>query len=153
MNSANLKDDLRLVNRMIGSSGRLTQELDRRMKSEFSLSLAKYDVLMVIDRSESGEITMSNLSRELLVSNANMTGMTSRLQSDGLVEKKSLPSDRRIFSVALTEEGKRKLLEAGNKHCIWIRELMACIDCNEADYMNSLLDKLDRQLEEFSQDQ
>jgi len=77
------------MNRIIGNSSKLMQELNHRMKHELSLSLAKYEVLLVINRAENGEITMSNLSRELLVSNANMTGMTSRLLVDGLVDKKS----------------------------------------------------------------
>lgn len=150
MNNQKINNDLRLMNRMICSSSRLTQEIDRRMKSEFSLSLAKYEVLIAIDSSEGGEITMSNLSRELLVSNANMTGMTTRLQADGLVEKKSMPSDRRIYSVELTDEGKTKLLQAVEKHNVWIKELMACVDSNEADFMNVFLDKIDRQVESFS---
>lgn len=140
----------RLMNRIIGNSSRLTQELNRRMKHELSLSLAKYEVLVAIQRAENGEITMSNLSRELLVSNANMTGMTSRLQVDGLVEKKSLPSDRRIYSVALTEEGIGRLEKAVEKHGIWIRELMACVDSDEVNFMNNFLDKMDRQADYFS---
>lgn len=142
----------RLLNRMIGNSSRLTQELNRRMKQEFALSLAKYDVLLAIQRAEGGEITMSNLSRELLVSNANMTGMTTRLQADGLVDKKSLPSDRRIYSVALTEEGRDRLEKAHGKHGTWILELMACVDGDEVDFMNGFIDKMDRQAEYFSED-
>lgn len=141
----------RLMNRIIGNSSRLTQELNRRMKHELSLSLAKYEVLMAIQRAENGEITMSNLSRELLVSNANMTGMTSRLQNDGLVEKNSLPTDRRIYSVALTEEGLGRLEKAVVKHGIWIRELMACVDNDEVNFMNNFLDKMDRQADYFSE--
>lgn len=140
----------RLMNRMIGNSSRLMQELNRRMKQEFSLSLAKYEVLVAIDRSEGGEITMSNLSRELLVSNANMTGMTTRLQSDGLVNKQSQPTDRRIYSVALTSDGNDRLKVAMEKHGIWIRELMACVDGEEVSFMNSFLDKMDREADHFS---
>ena len=95
---------------------------------------------------------MSNLSRELLVSNANMTGMTTRLQTAGLVVKKSLPSDRRIYSVALTDEGRDKLKKAEEKHGVWIRELLACVDGGEVDFMNSFLDKMDRQAKHFSED-
>ncbi|MBT5187788.1 MAG: MarR family transcriptional regulator [Kordiimonadaceae bacterium] len=141
----------KLMNRMIGNSSRLMQELNRRMKQEFSLSLAKYEVLVVIDRANDGEITMSNLSKELLVSNANMTGMTARLQSDGLVEKKSLPADRRIYSVTLTQEGRDKLKLAMEKHGLWIRELMACVDGEEVNFMNSFLDKMDRQADYLSE--
>jgi DNA-binding MarR family transcriptional regulator len=140
----------RLLSRMIDNSSRLTQELNRRMKQEFSLSLAKYDVLVVIEKADGNKITMSNLSRELLVSNANITGMTSRLQADGLVDKKAFPSDRRIYSVGLTDEGKSRLEKASKKHSLWTKELMACIDSEEVNLMNGLLDKMDRQTNYFA---
>ncbi len=139
----------RLMNRMVNNSSRLTQELNRRMKKELSLSLAKYKALVVIDHAPDGEITMSNLSRELLVSNANMTGMSARLQSDGLIEKKALPADRRIFSVKLTAKGKDIVEQAVEKHGEWIRELMACVDNDEVNFMNEFLDKMDRQSKYF----
>lgn len=139
----------RLMNRLIGNSSRFTQELNRRMQSELSLSLAKYEVLLVIGRAPDGEITMSNLSRELLVSNANMTGMSTRLQADGLVDKKTLPSDRRIFSVALTEKGKKILEKADEKHGIWIRELLSSVETDEINFMNNFLDKMDKQSDYF----
>lgn len=137
------------MNRIIDNSSRFTQELNRRMQSELSISLAKYEVLIVIDRAPDGVITMSNLSRELLVSNANMTGMSTRLQAVGLVDKKALPTDRRIFSVALTEKGKSVLKDANEKHGIWIRELLASVDVDEVDFMNKFLDKMDKQSEYY----
>ncbi|MEZ5759418.1 MAG: MarR family transcriptional regulator [Emcibacteraceae bacterium] len=135
----------KLMSRMIGNSYRLTQELDRRMKQAFSMSLAQYEVLLAIDCTEGGQITMSNLSRTLNVSNANMTGMTARLQASGLLKKKSLPTDRRIYSVALTEEGKSRLSEAIEKYNIWINELMSFADGEEVDLMNSFLEKMENQ--------
>ncbi|MDG1996395.1 MAG: MarR family transcriptional regulator [Emcibacteraceae bacterium] len=140
----------RLLSRMISNSNRLTQDLNQRMKQETSLSIAKYDVLRAIEKADGGKITMSNLSKELLVSNANMTGMTSRLQADGLVNKKVLPSDRRIYSVELTSEGKIRLEKASKIYDLWTKELMANIDNNEVIFMNGLLDKLDRQTDDFS---
>lgn len=142
---------VQLMNRMTGISNRLTQELNHRMKQELSLSLAKYEVLLAIDRSESGQVTMSNLSRKLLVSNANMTGMTGRLQIDGFVEKKSLASDRRIFSVALTRNGKNVLQKAEIKHKEWVDDLMASLNAEEVSVLNKLFGKLDKEIEQFSE--
>ena len=85
----------------------------------------------------------SRLTQEL---NRRMT------QTAGLVVKKSLPSDRRIYSVALTDEGRDKLKKAEEKHGVWIRELLACVDGGEVDFMNSFLDKMDRQAKHFSED-
>ena len=156
MNTTKVDSDVcqktKLMNRMIGNSNRLIQEINRRMKSETGLSLAKYEVLLVVHGAEDSEITMSNLSRELLVSNANMTGMTTRLQADGLVEKKPLQSDRRIYSVTLTDEGRSRLEKAIEKHEIWVEELMACVDGDDVENINRVLDKMDRQAELFSQE-
>ena len=66
------------MKRIIGNSNFLVQELNRRMKQELSLTPANYEVLMAIKLSGNSEITMSDLSRKLSVSNANMTGMTKR---------------------------------------------------------------------------
>lgn len=76
------------MKRIIGNSNFLVQELNRRMKQELSLTPAKYEVLMAIKLSGNSEITMSDLSRKLSVSNANMTGMTKRLNKEGLIDKK-----------------------------------------------------------------
>ena len=131
-----------LMTRMIGTCNQITQDLTRRMMDELSLSLAKYEVLLAVNSADNGEITMSNLSRELNVSNANMTGMTSRLQSDGFLEKRSLPTDRRIYSVALTEAGRDILEKAKVKYDLWIGELMAKFEEDTVQDFNGLLDKL-----------
>ena len=141
-----------LLSRLLGNYSRLSQELNSRMSKELSLSLAKYEVMLTIDRSPSGEMTMSNLSRELMVSNANMTGMTSRLLSDGYVEKKVLPADRRVYSVALTGKGRNILKAAHKKHGNWTRELMDCFAEEEVELMNGFLDKMEKQTDCFSKE-
>ncbi|NOZ65905.1 MAG: MarR family transcriptional regulator [Alphaproteobacteria bacterium] len=90
---------LKLWVRMLGSSTRVVQILNKRMKEHTPLTLAKFDVLVAIDRAPGGVITMSELSRMLLVSNANTTGMVSRLMKDGMVEKWG-PCPRTAVSIA-----------------------------------------------------
>lgn len=139
-----------LLNRMISNCNRITQELNRQMKQEISLTLAKYEALIAIKNSDDGQITMSNLSRELSVSNANMTGMTARLLKDELIEKKAYPKDRRIFSVALTDKGYEMLQKAQAKHGHWASEIFKNIDGNDLIFANGFIDKLDSNLEFFS---
>lgn len=132
----------KLMTRMIGTCNQITQDLTRRMMEELSLSLAKYEVLAAVNGADNGEITMSNLSRELNVSNANMTGMTSRLQSDGFLEKRSLPTDRRIYSVALTDAGREILEKAKIKYDLWVKELMSKLEEDAVQDINAFLDNL-----------
>ena len=149
-NNGGLPQKIVLMNRMILNSSRITQELNRRLKQELHLSIAKFEALIAIENATNNVITMSNLSKELQVSNANITGLTTRLQSDGLIQKQSLASDRRIYSVILTEKGQLKLEKAVEKHSSWMKELMACVENDEVDLMNDFLDKFDHQSEFFS---
>ncbi|MCF6195141.1 MAG: MarR family transcriptional regulator [Emcibacter sp.] len=124
---------LKLWVRMLGSSTRVVQILNKRMKEHTPLTLAKFDVLVAIDRAPGGVITMSELSRMLLVSNANTTGMVSRLMKDGMVEKWALPTDRRVYSVAMTSEGRKILKHAIAIHKGWVDELLGHIDADKID--------------------
>ena len=124
---------LKLWVRMLASSTRVSQLLNKRMKQNTVLTLAKFDVLVAIDRSPGGVITMSALSRMLLVSNANTTGMVSRLMTDGLVEKWALPTDRRVYSVAMTREGRKTLKHAIGIHKGWVDELLGSIEEDKID--------------------
>lgn len=118
---------LKLWVRMLASSTRVSQILNKRMREHTPLTLAKFDVLVAIDRAPGGVITMSELSRMLLVSNANTTGMVGRLMKDGLVEKWALPTDRRVYSVSMTSEGRRVLKNAIAVHKGWVDELLGGI--------------------------
>ncbi len=124
---------LKLWVRMLGSSTRVVQILNKRMKEHTPLTLAKFDVLVAIDRAPGGVITMSELSRMLLVSNANTTGMVSRLMKDGMVEKWALPTDRRVYSVAMTSEGRKILKHAIAIHKGWPDELLGHIAADKID--------------------
>ena len=132
----------KFLNRIIERSENLTKELNQKMNSEASISLAKYGVLMAIFNSEDDEITMSNLSSELMVSNANMTGMTTRLKNDGLIHKKALPTGKRIYTIALTDHGHETIKKASQCYENWVTELMSSIDEDEIDLINGFLDKL-----------
>jgi DNA-binding MarR family transcriptional regulator len=140
-----------LLNRMISNCNRITQELNRQMKNEMSLTLAKYEVLIAIKNSDDGQITMSNLSQKLSVSNANMTGMTGRLLKDELIEKKAFPKDRRIFSLALTDKGYEILEKAQEKYGHWTSEIFQNIDANDLMLANIFINKIDESLENFSE--
>ena len=132
----------KFLNRIIERSENLTKELNQIMNREASISLAKYDVLMAIFNSEDEEITMSNLSSELMVSNANMTGMTTRLKNDGVIHKKALPTDKRIYTIALTDYGHETIRNASQCYENWVTDLMSSIDEDEIDLINGFLDKL-----------
>ncbi|RWF97288.1 MAG: MarR family transcriptional regulator, partial [Mesorhizobium sp.] len=78
------KDRLRLWIRLLRASRTIEAELRERLKKEFDTTLPRFDVMAALYRSPEGML-MSDLSRFLLVSNGNITGIVDRLVSEGLV--------------------------------------------------------------------
>jgi len=131
---------LQLWASLLGSTMDIVHTLNKRMRRYTPLTLAKFDVLMAISQASDDVITMSELSRILMVSNANMTGMIRRLVRDGYVRKWALPTDRRVYGVALTSEGKDILEETKVIHHKWIEELIGSVQHED---MRGLINKLD----------
>ena len=67
---------------------------------------------------------MSDLSRFLLVSNGNVTGIVDRLVSEGLVTRARRNGDRRTSMVRLTEAGTAQFHALAAAHEAWIGELL-----------------------------
>ena len=61
--------ELRVWLRLLGCSVKMESILSQRLRKEFKTSLARFDVLAQLERFPDG-LTMSDLSRRLIVSNA-----------------------------------------------------------------------------------
>ena len=88
-----------------------------RGKLEDKMTLARFDLLASLNRND-GQ-TLASISRDLLVTAGNVTGLVDRAERDGHVERREEPSDRRVFRVYLTDEGRtliRSLLPLHSKH-------------------------------------
>ena len=84
--SKDSKERLRLWIRMLRASRTIEAELRERLRQEFDTTLPRFDVMAALYRAPEGML-MSSLSRFLLVSNGNVTGIVDRLVSEGLVTR------------------------------------------------------------------
>jgi DNA-binding MarR family transcriptional regulator len=82
---------------------------------------------------------MSHLSRFLLVSNGNVTGIVDRLVSDGLVVRAAREGDRRTSIVRLTAEGERVFAAMAAAHEGWIAELLGGVSKTDARRFSAML--------------
>ncbi len=82
---------------------------------------------------------MSEVSRFLMVSNGNVTGIVSRLVGDGLVIRAQRRDDRRTSIVRLTEKGRDRFEEMAAAHESWIDELLGGMTPEEADELSTRL--------------
>ena len=72
------RERLRLWIRLLRAARIVEGELRERLKREFDSTLPRFDVMSALYRERDGML-MSDLSRYLLVSNGNVTGIVDRL--------------------------------------------------------------------------
>jgi DNA-binding MarR family transcriptional regulator len=132
------KERLKLWIRLLRATHVVEAELRERLKREFATTLPRFDVMAALYRERSGML-MSDLSRYLLVSNGNVTGIVDRLVSEGLLVRARREGDRRTSIVRLTDEGVRRFERMARAHEGWIAELLAGIDEDEVRHLSGML--------------
>lgn len=132
------KERLRLWIRLLRASRTIEAELRERLKKEFDTTLPRFDVMAALYRVPEGML-MSDLSRFLLVSNGNVTGIVDRLVSEGLVTRARRNGDRRTSMVRLTEEGSKAFARIAAVHEGWVGELLGGVSDNEARQLAGML--------------
>jgi len=139
------KRSLRLWLRLLTCSHTVEQTIAQRLRDEFSSTLPRFDMLSALDRAGDTGLTMGEVSRMLMVSNGNVTGLAQRLKADGLIEH--LPgADRRVQRVRLTSQGRVRFAAMAAAHEHWIEALLADLTGAEADDLIRLLEQTKRSL-------
>jgi DNA-binding MarR family transcriptional regulator len=132
------KERLRLWLRLLRASRTIEAELRERLKREFDTTLPRFDVMAALYRAPEGML-MSDLSRFLLVSNGNVTGIVDRLVSEGLVLRARRNGDRRTSIVRLTRAGSDLFRTMAAAHEEWISELLSEVSDNDTRRLTAML--------------
>jgi DNA-binding MarR family transcriptional regulator len=115
---------LKLWLRLLSCTTRVEGVVRNRLRRDFATTLPRFDLLAQLEREPDG-LTMGELSRRLMVTGANVTGITDQLEAEGLVKRVMHPSDRRSIAVQLTASGRRQFRRMAVIHEQWIVELFA----------------------------
>jgi DNA-binding MarR family transcriptional regulator len=135
------KARLRLWLRLLQSTRKLETELRERLRLEFNITLPRFDVLAALFRKPEGML-MSELSRYLVVSNGNVTGIIDRLVADCLVMRTQRKGDRRTSIVRLTDQGHKDFEKMAKVHEVWVNELLGDISPEEAENLTHMLEQI-----------
>lgn len=135
------KRRLRLWLRLLRTTKRVESDLRDFLREDHDTTLPRFDVLAALDREENG-MKMSELSRRLLVSNGNVTGIVERLVLDGLVVRVPIDDDKRAMRVKLTPGGKSVFADMANGHETLINSLFSDLDNEALDAMAREFGKL-----------
>ncbi len=93
---------------------RLAEYLKREQAAVFKkygLTFTQYNMLRVLNSSQQGRNTLSNVSRTMLVAASNLSGLVKRLEKNDFIIRKADPHDERVTIVEITEKGRRTLKE------------------------------------------
>ncbi|PCI31545.1 MAG: MarR family transcriptional regulator [Alphaproteobacteria bacterium] len=127
--------------RLITNSNIIEKEIRNLFRSEFGVTLPRFDLMSALYR-EPGGLTMGELSKRMLVSNGNVTGIVERLQKEGLVKRWVLPTDRRIYSVGLTPKGRTDFTKMADRHKDWISDILCGLGDDDLSPMIQMMDQL-----------
>ncbi|HEX7136948.1 MAG TPA: MarR family transcriptional regulator [Vicinamibacterales bacterium] len=136
---------LKLWLRLLSCTTRIEGVIRNRLRTEFATTLPRFDLLAQLERDPDG-MTMGELSQRLMVTGANVTGVTDQLEAEGLVRRAAHPSDRRAFTVHLTARGRRQFRRMAAIHEKWVIELFEGWDAKQQGQMYALLAGLKQHL-------
>ena len=114
---------MRLWLRMLACTNLIEVQIRARLRSQFGMTLPRFDLMAQLERSPEG-LKMGELSKRMMVTGGNVTGITDQLVGEGLVVREDNPRDRRAYIVKLTPEGRKTFKRMAEAHEKWIVELL-----------------------------
>ena len=133
--------ELRLWLRMLLTTRAAEGQLREFLRVSHGTTLPRFDVMAALWRR--GEaVSMSELSRMLLVSNGNATAVVDRLEKDGLVRRSPSETDRRTVYVSLTDAGKESFSGLAKDHAGEVGRIFADLPDEDLDTMSAILKRM-----------
>jgi DNA-binding MarR family transcriptional regulator len=114
---------LKLWLRMLSCTVRIENEIRSRLRTTFGITLPRFDLMAQLERHPEG-LRMGELSKRMMVTGGNITGITDQLEQEDLVQRVPDQKDRRVYSVKLTPAGRHAFAEMAAVHEGWVADLL-----------------------------
>jgi DNA-binding MarR family transcriptional regulator len=132
---------LRLWLRLLTCTQLVEKQLRSRLRERFDTTLPRFDLLAQLERSPDG-LKMNELSRRMMVTGGNVTGITDQLVTEGLVDRVDVEGDRRAYRVRLTPKGRKQFHEMAQQHEQWIVDAFSGLSEKDLATLHRLLGKV-----------
>ena len=140
-------DALRLWLRLLTCTQLIEKQIRTELRTQFETTLPRFDLMAQLERAEGG-LRMNELSRRMMVTGGNVTGITDQLEAEGLVERVEVAGDRRAYRVRLTPRGRRQFNTMAQAHESWIVDAFAALSPEDIRTLRSLLGKVKASFQE-----
>jgi len=134
-------DELRLWLRLLTCTQLVEKQVRNGLREQFTTTLPRFDLMSQLERAPDG-LKMNELSRRMMVTGGNVTGITDQLVTEGLVERVDVAGDRRAWRVRLTARGRKLFIDMAQAHEDWIVEAFAALNGKEIAQLHRLLGKV-----------
>ncbi len=138
-------ESLRLWLRLLTCSHLIENHVRKALGKQFKTTLPRFDLMAQLERFPDG-LQMGELSRRMLVTGGNVTGIVDQLEGAGLIVRTADPADRRAYLIKLTKEGRRIFGQMAVEHESWIVNLFSGIPKREQRVLSESLSHLRTQL-------
>lgn len=132
------RNEVRLWLRLLTCTNLVEGEVRRRLRRRFGVTLPRFDLMAQLEKAPDG-LTLSEVSRRMMVSNGNLTGLVERVVATGHVERRLSATDRRAQVIRLTAEGRDAFGEMAAAHEGWIAEMFAQLGPSGIDGLMDML--------------
>jgi DNA-binding MarR family transcriptional regulator len=136
---------LRLWLRLLACTNLIETDVRQKLKAGYDTTLPRFDLMAQLDRAGDG-LKMGELSRRMMVTGGNVTGITDMLEKEQLVVREPDAADRRAYRVRLTREGRRQFRRMAAEHERWVIGLMEGLAPRQRDQLVELLGVLKAEL-------
>ncbi|HEX8665695.1 MAG TPA: MarR family transcriptional regulator [Beijerinckiaceae bacterium] len=134
------RDELRLWLRLLTCTTLIEGGIRKRLRERFDVTLPRFDLMAQLDKAPEG-LTLSDLSKRMMVSNGNMTALVERLVATGHLGRRTSDTDRRAQVVSLTDLGRAEFRAMAAAHELWIAEMFEGLTRREVEELLRLLAK------------
>jgi DNA-binding MarR family transcriptional regulator len=135
---------LRLWLRLLTCTQLVEKKVRGLLREQFDTTLPRFDLMAQLERAPDG-LKMNELSRRMMVTGGNVTGITDQLVAEGLVERIDVAGDRRAYRVRLTAKGRRQFHDMARQHEGWIVEAFGGLNDKDIATLHKLLGKVKEQ--------
>jgi DNA-binding MarR family transcriptional regulator len=118
------EDEQRAWRGLLRMTSQLNARMNRQLQDDYGISLADYDVLVVLSEAPQGQRRVFEIADELAWEQSRVSHQLARMQRRGLVARRECPSDARGAFAVLTEAGRAAIERAAPAHVEMVRQLV-----------------------------
>jgi DNA-binding MarR family transcriptional regulator len=134
------QEEIRLWLRLLSLTNMIEGEVRQQLRRRFDVTLPRFDVMAQLARSPDG-MSLSELSKRMMVSNGNITGLVETLVVSGHVERRTDSDDKRARVVRLTPLGRRSFSKMAAEHKTWVSNMLREVSGADIAALSRLIDK------------